>query len=731
MDEVGPVLPGLQEYLRPATAAELVMTPEISIVDRRPKPVRVVGAIPEVDIDTMLLEGKRLDADVRPAITGGDGITRTMDGASTVQFDLIDQHHDLMRSGIFQTGVSLDIDGLGFNLVGVDRNGDIVTLTFEDQEINWLRGYDDPLKAWKDRMTRGEFIHWLLREVKEGRIKLFCPDEHNTLPMDADAAARLQGVDHPHALRTRNRRRRTGPTGSIGRGVSSPAKKGITFKGRAANKVTLAAFNTSMDEALRLRVSRRVMEVMVTAGIGESGFDPAQTDYRTHTHKGVFQSDQVPQFDTRAQAHYFLIGGRSFLAGGAIGYCKKFPQASHGEVAGQVEISNGSSGYYESFAAEAKSNVDKWLKGNAQVPASSGSTLANVALDQITRDAGPFANAGVQALGGNREVLPDKRVKRLAFQRGYNGQREDSWTCIKRLAGEPGVNWNPFMVNGWLYLVSDYTLLSLAVQATINPDTPGVHEINYSIDSGKKVQEVTITCQADRWSLPPGSHVFLDEKNDLDIYGDWLIREINRPMFSADANVILRRGKQLTFAPKVKVTKIKPGTTTTVGGGSSNPATRAPGTRVSRNGAVLGGIFLDRKNWAGQDRGVDFSGKGDVTAFASGVFTNVVPTNSGWPLHAEGDRAGALMCMRLDQPVKGVSGAVYRYIYYAENIKPRVRIGQRVNAGDVVAYARGVFAYTEQGFAGDSHGNTYASLHGQSRNIRNGAGHDFQVWIGY
>ena len=30
-----------------------------------------------------------------------------------------------------------------------------------------------------------------------------------------------------------------------------------------------------------------------------------------------------------------------------------------------------------------------------------------------------------------------------------------------------------------------------------------------------------------------------------------------------------------------------------------------------------------------------------------------------------------------------------------------------------------------------SSGNSYANAHGQGRNIRNGAGHDFQVWIGY
>jgi hypothetical protein len=154
---------------------------------------------------------------------------------------------------------------------------------------------------------------------------------------------------------------------------------------------------------------------------------------------------------------------------------------------------------------------------------------------------------------------------------------------------------------------------------------------------------------------------------------------------------------------------------------------------VTSKGAFVGGIYANRKNWRGQDRGFDFAGAGAMTAFAAGTFTHVqgLHSNSGWPWHAESDRQGSLMCMRLDTAVKGASGAVYHFIYYAENFVPKVHAGQHVNAGDVVGEAAGVFAFTEQGFAGDANGNTYASLHGQPRDIRTGAGHDFQVWIGY
>ena len=70
------------------------------------------------------------------------------------------------------------------------------------------------------------------------------------------------------------------------------------------------------------------------------------------------------------------------------------------------------------------------------------------------------------------------------------------------------------------------------------------------------------------------------------------------------------------------------------------------------------------------DQGVDYSGAGPVYALGDGVVTNT--TNAGWP-------GGAFISYRLtDGPAAG------RYVYVAENVRPKVTIGQVVTTQTVL-----------------------------------------------
>lgn len=95
--------------------------------------------------------------------------------------------------------------------------------------------------------------------------------------------------------------------------------------------------------------------------------------------------------------------------------------------------------------------------------------------------------------------------------------------------------------------------------------------------------------------------------------------------------------------------------------------------------------------------GVDYTGKGTLYALGSGTITNVY--NSGWP-------GGKFIGLHLD------TGA---YVYYAENIIPRVSVGQHVSAGTPVATAVGSYPYTEVGWAAaPGTGQTLAAATGQA-----------------
>jgi hypothetical protein len=141
----------------------------------------------------------------------------------------------------------------------------------------------------------------------------------------------------------------------------------------------------------------------------------------------------------------------------------------------------------------------------------------------------------------------------------------------------------------------------------------------------------------------------------------------------------------------------KPSTVGAPGGGG-----RGRGGRRGRGGLVYHPVRGHGLTIGRTDQGIDYGGQGYLHAAGSGRVTDV-NRHSGWP-------GGTYMVIRLDQPIHG-----HRYIYYAENISPVVRPGQRVRGGQPVAYQHAGFPHSEIGFsAGPSSAqNTLASARGQ------------------
>ncbi len=83
-------------------------------------------------------------------------------------------------------------------------------------------------------------------------------------------------------------------------------------------------------------------------------------------------------------------------------------------------------------------------------------------------------------------------------------------------------------------------------------------------------------------------------------------------------------------------------------------------------------------SFAGVDQGIDFTGSGDVYAPYGAVVTRVQAGGSGWP------GQGAVVNLQiLEGPAAG------HYLYYAEDLTPLVKQGQKVTAGQVIAKATG------------------------------------------
>jgi hypothetical protein len=166
--------------------------------------------------------------------------------------------------------------------------------------------------------------------------------------------------------------------------------------------------------------------------------------------------------------------------------------------------------------------------------------------------------------------------------------------------------------------------------------------------------------------------------------------------------------------PSVKVSSSAIG----VPGTPGSPATGGGG---NPHRAVTGGV-IHRKHLGRTDQGVDFTGSGRVPAPGAGTITRVVPRGgpSGWP-------GGGFVVIKLDHP----PDRHHRYVYLAENITPRVRAGQRVNAGQTIAHAHGSYPFLEYGWAADSHGTTLAhATTGYTEGQRTRAGKSFLRWLG-
>jgi hypothetical protein len=99
------------------------------------------------------------------------------------------------------------------------------------------------------------------------------------------------------------------------------------------------------------------------------------------------------------------------------------------------------------------------------------------------------------------------------------------------------------------------------------------------------------------------------------------------------------------------------------------------------------------------DMGVDYSGSGPLLAVGDGQIGNVY--NIGWP-------AGVYITLTLS------SGAYAgKIVYYAENIKPQVSVGQKVSAGDTVGTLVDASPNLEIGWSADTTGTTLARSRNQ------------------
>jgi hypothetical protein len=444
-------------------------------------------------------------------------VERTIEGASTLRVVLFDRDGSILRSNRLHSRNDVQIDGLWFRLVKVEKSGKMLTLTFEDREIAVLRTYSKPIKQSaatdRNKVTRAEFILRLIREVKEFKIPVHIPELHKDQPIERAAEEQAEVV------------------AEIERGRGIAKDNPLTAKGAQINEGQRKIANEILSTGISVGAPPPVLVMAMMCAIQESTLrnlamgkpgdynyiDPFNPDGNP---VGVFQ--QIKKWGWPATRNVATDAKEFFKR--CTRLYNKTPKRPYAEIIEDVQNS-GEGDKYAAHKLEAQAFVNFYGEGPEFVGYG---------------DAGGTENADLVAALKAAGVGGDSGDKTYQFYRGEKGESdaylpEDSWTCINRLAGEVG--WRAFFVSGRFYYMREEQLFRSKPRAVINEDSPGIDAIDFDYDVGKKWAELTIDCRMGRWAAPIGSTVLIRGMGVVD--GRWLVISAERGIFNAKGSIRL------------------------------------------------------------------------------------------------------------------------------------------------------------------------------------------------
>lgn len=437
-------------------------------------------------IDSLRLNGNLLTANLAGAVVGEPTIRRTIEGASTLTVTVSDPEGKLRRRAFVDEATRLIADDLRFTLVSISKSGDDLTLTAEDEVIYKLRQKRGPKKAFRDKVTRAEFVKGLVREAAGREIRFFSPELSIVQPVEGTKTERRNSRQNPDAP-----------------GISRDAR-GLTVKGAPATVYQKQVADKVIRLAMKYRPPRRALVALLITATQESVMGTrGMTSPVDLDSIGLLQGRL--QYNRREDLVDFDYNIRRFFFRPWTGYPDgAIAQAKQGREAGVIAQSIQGSAYPERYAPwipEAQKWIDAYFGG----------------------EAGDFE-------GGSRTV-----VERYAFEVKKN---EDYWTAIKRLADE--VNWRAFVVGETFYFTAEPSLLQGKRQMNVRDDTPGIDQVDWQIDAGKRADTATINGRIRNWSAPPGTVAILDESHGP-ARGRWIVSEIEGRLTNEDVTITLKR----------------------------------------------------------------------------------------------------------------------------------------------------------------------------------------------
>lgn len=559
------------------------------------------------------VEGVRIDSSI---IDGN--VLRTIEGASQVTITVHDQARSILKSGVLQDddgdlrAIDILLDGLWFRLARADKEGNDLILTFEDRIVAYMRGKKGPRKAnSRSKVTRAEYILQLIRSIKRERIPVRINELHKAQPIAK--------------LTEQERTDRSKQSKQAARDQSRAAGFPGDGKAPGVNKRQAARIATCLQQAEKDNAGDRAVLAMLVAGFGESDWGDNRGSRGT-----TFQTLTIPESKLALQAHHFLTGGNSFAAGGAIGAVRDHPDWTVGTVASHVEVSDAAGSHYDVYFSKARKILDAW---------------------------GGFGAGG---------AVTTTYRKQFAFK---VEKKETYWDAIQRFAEE--VHWRAFVTSGVFYYISEDDLFKSRARYILAESKDGVQEINFSHDYRKKVSKANATVRIDRWAVPPGICVLIEELGPAN--GKWLVESVTRSLFSSEAQLTLKKPMHEKKEPRTELKRHKASSSSDGPGGAKlGTGLRYP---LAEHGKDIGGVAAHAQrawgNWQ-SDNAVDIAVPRGTSVYAVEAGT-IIRLGGRWN-GGSGNPDG--WNITID------NGAGRQWFYTHLMKRTDLRVGQKVAEGD-------------------------------------------------
>jgi hypothetical protein len=471
-------------------------------------------------------------------------VNLTIDGAPTLVVTINDYDRTLLRSGLLSNKLDLQIDGIWFRLVKVEKSStsDDLDLTMELREIAVLRKYNSLKIAHRSKTTRAEFLLNLLQEpVEFDHIPYVIPDLHKVQPIEKstqlpDYSAAVQGKTLGIPEDTGQQ---SSPSAFYGGGGYeggatqrrvNASQQGLTVKGQPASPEQMSNANTVLSVGSSMQARRKVLVVSIMVAIQESTLiNVDHGDVAGPDSRGLFQQranwgSETDRMDQATSSRLFFNA--------AIKLDAAEPTVPYWTLANDVQGSAHPLAYQQ-WRAEAERFVAAFgIPGQ-----DNGEAVA------------PFnGSAPGDAAGGD-----------FIYYRGdpqdggKKWKKEDSWSAMQRMAEEVDCRafFAPSVTTGAkgmvFYFLRDDELYSSIPVAIIGEFTEGVEGLGFDYDQGKAMATVTLLARVGRWSVPPGSVVIMHDMGPVN--GRFLVTAFDRSLFDTQAEITLTKPRPVLPEP--------------------------------------------------------------------------------------------------------------------------------------------------------------------------------------